>query len=77
MQVLDQELEVLFRRYNIFILELRSLENSLDTILPHGEEQSRLRELRGVIQNINEIVNSIKIFGYEPSEKELANGFIF
>ena len=77
MQVLDQELEVLFRRYNIFILELRSLENRLDTILPHGEEQSRLRELRGIIQNINEITSLIKRFGYEPSEKELTNGFVF
>ena len=70
------ELFLLFKKYNIFLIESRSLENSIDDqTVPYFEQEFKITRLRELTDGINETIKQIKELGYIPSEKELANGF--
>jgi hypothetical protein len=76
-QIQIQDLKTLLRRYNALLVECRSLENDLDDkVEPYFEREFKITQLRELTEDINETLSLIRESGYQPSEKELAGGFI-
>lgn len=67
---------LLFKKYNVLLVEIRSLENSLDDqTVPYFEQEFKLTRFRELTEAKNETIKLIKEAGYDVSKEELLNGF--
>lgn len=76
MATMTYDLALLFKKYNVLLIEIRSLENSLDDqTVPYFEQEFKLTRFRELTEAKNETIKLIKEAGHDVSNEELLNGF--